>query len=116
MKNWILLLVPISVFSWITPWIAMPIITLLWAFFTEGKIIHKVFISFVLVYLYWMIYAGVLDFQNQQILSTRIAQLFSINPPILLLVITGFLGGVTAALAAWSGGLIRDWVYKGENK
>jgi hypothetical protein len=115
MKNWILLLLPITVFSWITPWIAMPIITMIWAIFTEGKVLHKVLISFGLVYLYWIIYAGVLDFQNKQILSTRMAQLFSINPPILLLVSTGLLGGITAGLAAWSGALIRSFVYKGQN-
>ncbi len=115
MKNWILLTVPIVVFSWFTPWLAMPIITMIWAIFTEGKIIHKVMSSFAVVYLYWMIYAGVLDFQNQHILSTRMAQLFSIHPPLLLLVVTGFLGGITAALAAWSGGLIRNWIYKEEN-
>lgn len=88
---------------------------MIWAFFTEGKILHKVLISFGLVYLYWIIYAGILDFQNQQILSSRMAQLFSIDPPILLLVLTGLLGGITAGLAAWSGGLIRQIVYKGEN-
>jgi hypothetical protein len=115
MKNWILLLVPITVFSWFTPWLAMPLITMIWAIFTEGKIIHKVIGSFAIVNLYWMIYAGVLDIQNQQILSTRMAQLFAIHPPILLLVITGLLGGITAALAAWGGGVIRHFVYQESN-
>lgn len=116
MKNWIFLLVPITVFSWITPWIAMPIITMLWAIFTEGKILHKTLGSFIMVYIYWLVYAGVLDFQNQHILSTRMAQLFSIQNSILLLVLTGLVGGITAALAAWSGSLIQQVVYKSEQK
>ncbi len=63
--------------------------------------------GFIGVFLVWSAYALWLDSQNASILSSKIAVLFSVKQPVLLLLITGLIGGITSGLGGWAGNEIR---------
>lgn len=57
----------------------------------------------------WMIYAGIIDFNNGSHLSDRVLGIFSMPTwPLLILILTGLVGGVAGGLAGWAGGIIRS--------
>lgn len=51
----------------------------------------------------FMLTATIKDFNNEQILSTKIANLFHLPSPILLILIFGIIGFITAGLGGWTG-------------
>ena len=63
--------------------------------------------AFTAVFLVWLGYAFWLDTQNASVLSSKIAELFSVNKPLLLLLITAVLGGITGGLGGWAGSELR---------
>jgi len=58
----------------------------------------------------WWGYAWMIDVKNQSILSSRIADLFNLGSPHLLILIGGALAGLVGGLAATSGGEIRKLI------
>lgn len=64
-------------------------------------------IGFIGVFIVWATYAFLLDVQNASVLSQKIAVLFSVNQPVLLLLITGIIGGITGGLGSWAGNEAR---------
>ena len=60
------------------------------------------FAGFIAISLLWSIKAYFIDVANEQILSTKIAALFTITP-ILLIVITGVIGGLVTGFASITG-------------
>lgn len=60
-------------------------------------------IGFIGVFVVWATYAFWLDVQNASVLSKKIAVLFSVHQPVLLLLITGIIGGITGGLGSWAG-------------
>ncbi|MEY3050305.1 MAG: hypothetical protein RLY31_90 [Bacteroidota bacterium] len=57
-------------------------------------------------FLLWAGSALVMDYQNDHILSVRMAALFSM-PKAAMILLTGFIGGWLGGLGVWSGGLAR---------
>jgi hypothetical protein len=55
----------------------------------------------------WWCYAWMIDVQNESLLSQKIATLFHIGSPALLIIASGALAGVIGGLAAVSGSEIR---------
>lgn len=76
------------------------------AFFVNIIITSKGFSSFlagfIALFLLWGVKAYLMDEANEQILSTKMAQLFSVTPTLLLL-ITGAIGGLVGGFAALTG-------------
>jgi hypothetical protein len=64
-------------------------------------------VGFIGVFLVWSAYAFWLDVQNASVLSSKIAVLFSVKQPILLVLITGLMGGITGGLGSWAGNELR---------
>lgn len=64
--------------------------------------------GFLGMFLLWGAWAYGLDANNQSLLSTKIASLFNISQPVLLVLITATIGGITASLAALSGNYFRQ--------
>jgi len=59
--------------------------------------------GFLGIALVWWIYAWVIDVKNQSILSERIAELFHLGSPALLIIICGLIAGLVGGFAALSG-------------
>jgi hypothetical protein len=61
-------------------------------------------VGFLAIFLVWSIHALILDIENASILSARVVKLFPVPPYSLLLVfITGCLGGIAGGLGAATG-------------
>ncbi len=60
----------------------------------------------VAIFLVWLFVALVKDHANEQILSTRMAQLFKLNNSYLYIFIAALVGGLVGGFSAWSGALL----------
>jgi hypothetical protein len=57
----------------------------------------------------WMIYAGYIDAASDSILSVQVLQLFKLPPyGFVMVIITGFLGGLYGGFASVVGGWVRQ--------
>ena len=90
------------------PWWSLAIVA-----FIVAALIHqhagKSFLSgFLALFLLWGILAFIIDQKNQHILSHKISSLFSLGEgSMLLILVTGLIGGLVAGLAAMSGSYLR---------
>jgi len=57
-------------------------------------------------FILWFLIALIINSANHQVLSRRIAALFSFSEPFLMVVLTGFIGGLVTGMAAASGSLL----------
>lgn len=64
--------------------------------------------GFLGMFLLWGTWAYALDAPNESLLSSKMASLFGISQPFWLILITAFVGGISAALAALSGNYFRQ--------
>lgn len=64
-------------------------------------------VGFTSVFIVWAIYALWLDARNASVLSSKIAVLFSVNKPVVLLIVTSLIGGITGGLGSWAGNEAR---------
>ena len=55
----------------------------------------------------WLLISLIKDFSNEHILSTRMAELFSLPFGILFIIVASLIGGLVGGLAGWSGALLR---------
>ena len=94
--------------SYFLPWWTAAIIAFL-AALIRGKTSGQSFWSgFGSIFILWMILALVKSIPNDNILAGRVVQLFPIpHHWILLLLITGLIGGVVGGMAALSGVLLK---------
>ncbi len=83
-------------------WIIAPVAfgVALW----KGNSARQAFLAgFGAIFMLWLVAAWISDYRNNHILSTKIAELFFVNYPAILLLLTAFIGGLVGGLAAWSG-------------
>lgn len=69
---------------------------------------HAFLGGFTGVSLVWMTASAVIDVRTHSILSAKIAPLLGLSSPILLVLLTGLIGGVLGGLGAISGHQIRQ--------
>ncbi|MEX0857352.1 MAG: hypothetical protein WD016_04360 [Balneolaceae bacterium] len=62
--------------------------------------------GFLALFLLWGGHALYIHFANDAILSSRIAEMLSVGSPLLVVLITGILGGLVSGLAALTGALL----------
>jgi hypothetical protein len=90
------------------PWWSIALVA-----FIVTALIHqrplRAFISgFIALFLLWAIVAMIVDISNQHILSQKIASVLPLGGSyILLILVTGFIGGLVAAFGALSGSYLR---------
>ena len=90
------------------PWWSIAIISFLVLLFIPQGIGRSFLAGFTGVFLLWAGLAFIIDIRNESILSQKIAALFSLgDASLLLILITGLIGGVVAGLAAMSGSSLR---------
>ena len=74
--------------------VAMGLPTTRWAAFSGG---------FAAISLLWMLTATLIDVKNQGILAIKVAPLFGLQSPAVLILLTGLVGGLAGGLGALSG-------------
>ena len=90
------------------PWWIIVVIAFAVELFFGGKTSFSFFPGFYGIFIYWLIYAAVIDIQTGFILSKKIALLFHLPEwPLIVALITAFIGGITGGLGSLTGNLFR---------
>ncbi len=89
------------------PWWSMIIAAFSVALIFNTGALSAFFSGFLGIALVWWGYAWMLDAQSQSILSVKIAELFQVGSPILLILLSGLLAGLVGGFAGWSGTTFR---------
>ncbi len=59
------------------------------------------------IFLLWLALSWKIDFETASILTEKVANIFQLDKPVYLIVITALTGGLTGAFAAWCGHSFR---------
>ena len=71
----------------------------------------KAFVAgFVALALLWGVHAAVINSANESILSQKIAALLNLSSPVILILLTAFIGGLVSGFAALTGSFARSAV------
>jgi len=90
------------------PWWSIAIVSFIVAVIMRPTLLAGFLSGFVGIFLLWAILSAWIDIRNQHILSHRIAELFKLGgSSFLLILVTGFIGGIVAGVASLSGSSIR---------
>lgn len=90
-------------------WWSIAIAAFLVALLVHQKALKAFFAGFLGVFLLWAALAEWIDLKNESILSARIAEVLPLGGHTWLLVlVTGFVGGLVAGFAAMSGSYLRS--------
>ena len=98
-----LILLASLVFQLFLPWWVIAPIAFGLAFWKSASGRHAFLAGFAAIFTLWFVAAYVPHYRNEGILTARIAQLFSLPIPFLVLIVTALVGGLVGGLAAWSG-------------
>ncbi|MFB9845356.1 hypothetical protein [Mucilaginibacter ginsenosidivorans] len=99
--------------SYFLPWWFLAVIAFATAWFFRKNPGISFFAGFSGVFIAWTILALVKSVPNDNILATRVAHLFQLPNWWLLLIVTGFIGGLVGGMSALSATLIRKAFAKG---
>ena len=92
----------------VLPWWGMALACFLLSFMIAENRGSAFFAAFLAIFIIWFAHAAYIDFGNEHLLSQRVIKLFPLpESSILLLIITGVLGGIAAGSAAMAGRQIR---------
>jgi hypothetical protein len=91
------------------PWWSLAVAAFLVAVAIHQRWWKALLSGFLGVFILWAILAWLRDGPNDSILSKKVAQLFSLGEsPILLILVTAFIGALVAGMSALSGSFLRD--------
>ena len=91
------------------PWWGIAVTSLLVAVLVHQKAGKAFFAGFWGVFLLWAALAWWIDMKNNGLLSKKIASVLPLGGnALLLIVVTGFVGGLVAGMAAMSGSFLRS--------
>ncbi len=90
------------------PWWIIVIVSFAIELSFGGKTSLSFFSGFYGIFLYWLVYASLIDIQTGFILSKKIALLFHLPQwPLLVALVTALLGGIVGGLGSLTGNLFR---------
>jgi hypothetical protein len=112
MKNFIILILLIAVASGILqlflPWWVISIICFVSAYLVPQKSLQAFLAGFAGIFLLWVAVAFNISHANNNLLAHKVAELLPLGGHTsLLLLVTGIVGGLVAAMSALSGSLAR---------
>lgn len=91
-----------------TPWWSIAVISFFVALLVKQRFGLAFVSGFLGIFLLWGLLAFWIDVKNNGVLSQRMAELFSLGgSSILLILVTGFVGGIVGGFAAMSGSSLR---------
>ncbi len=90
------------------PWWIIVIVTFAVELAFGGKTSLSFFSGFYGVFIYWLIYTSIIDFQTDFILSKKIATLFFLPEwSFIVALVTALLGGIVAGMGSLTGNFFR---------
>lgn len=89
------------------PWWVIGLICFATAYYSKLTIGKAFLTGFFSIFMAWAGLAAFIDYQNAGLLSAKIAALLHLPNKILLIVITGLIGGLVGGLSALTGSLAR---------
>lgn len=93
--------------SYFLPWWFAAVIAFAAAWFLGKKPGTSFFAGFCGVFIAWTVLALLKSIPNDNILATRVAHLFQLPNWWLLLIVTGFIGGLVGGMSALSAALLK---------
>ena len=97
----------IAILTWLAqligPWWVVFIAAALGGMIIKNKGVVSFFAGFLGVALLWYAQALFIDIANESILSSRVAQLFSMNSSMLLILVTSLIGGICGGFGSLTG-------------
>lgn len=95
--------------GFLLPWWGIAPAAVLVAYVVKQRPMMSALSGFLGVFLLWVAHATWIDHANQGLLSQRIAMLLPLQGnTVLLILITGIVGGIVAGMSALSGALLRS--------
>ena len=90
------------------PWWTLAIVAFFIALLVPQNNWRSFGAGFLAIFLLWATVAFWIDWQNQSLLSTKVAELFSLGgSSVLLVIVTALVGALVGGFAALSGGSLR---------
>lgn len=90
------------------PWWSLAVVAFVIALIIRQRPLAAFFTAFISLFVLWFALAFFIDMDNDHILGNRMSELFlQKNSPVLLAVITGFIGAIVAGFAALSASFLR---------
>ena len=90
----------------------MAIIAFVAAYICNKKPAWSFLSGFAAVFAAWTIAALLKSMPNDNVLAARVAKLMQLPNWVMLLLVTGFIGGLVGGLAALSGALVKNAFFK----
>src|SRR3569623_2148734 len=103
----LIILILTFICSYFLPWWMMAVIAFATAFFISKKPGKTFLAGFAGVSVAWLILALIKSLPNDNILASRVATLMQLPNWIMLLLVTGLIGGLVGGMAALSGALVK---------
>lgn len=103
-----LILISAFLLNLFLPWWSIAISGLIFGYGFNQKALPSFGWGFLALFLLWGGQALYIHLANDAILSSRIAEMLSVGSPILVVLITGSLGGLVSGLATLTGSLVRE--------
>lgn len=88
------------------PWWMIAVVCFVVTFLFRFNASKSFFAGFAGIFLLWLVVASLKDVANDHILSSRMAQLFSLSKSFLFLLVGPVVGGIVGGMAAWSGSVV----------
>ena len=64
--------------------------------------------GFLAIGLLWFTLAWLIDFESGSLLTSKVAQIFQLSGPLLLVLVTGLVGGIAGGFGALTGTMLRQ--------
>jgi len=98
------------------PWWSLIVVAGIASFILPGNNFNAMLSGFLGAGLLWLVMAWKVDIETASIMSQKIVQLFPVDDTNTLILITGLIGGLSAALGAFTGNSFRQIFIKKKEK
>lgn len=104
----VLILISAFLLNLFLPWWSIAIPGLVFGWWFNEKAGPSFVFGFLALFILWGGQALYIHLANDGILSTRIAEMLQVGSPLLVILLTGVLGGLVSGLATLTGSLLQD--------
>jgi len=92
------------------PWWSAVIASFLISVIISTKGVSSFVAGFLGIAILWFFMATITDIQTNSILTTRVAEIFSLPNSMSLIIVTAIVGGIAGGFGALTGSTLRSWI------
>ena len=90
------------------PWWIIAVAAFVIALIIPQKPFKAFLAAFLALFILWGIQSSIIDFQNDHLLSTKVASILPLGGShVLIIIVTAFIGAIVSGMAALTGSLLR---------